>query len=417
VALQRQGKFEEAASALRRAVELRQNYAEAYSNLGAVLDRLDSLDEAQTALERAIQLKPDSREGRVNLGLLLERRGRFEEGLALFAGALAPDCPQAHLNYGLGLLRLGRFAEGWREYEWRSRCENVAQKNLPGPRWQGEPLAGRTILLCEEQGLGDTLHFVRYAELLKDQGARLVVQCRPQLVTLLERVRGIDAAVSTLAPPPRFDAYVSLPSLPCILGTTLATIPADVPYLSVDPALAARWKEELAAMPGFKVGVAWHGDPVNTMNRYRSFPAEALAPLAAIPGARLVSLQFGPGREQLAQLGGRFPIVDLGDRLGDFHTTGAIMQNLDLVITCDSSPAHLAGGLGLPVWVALPFVPDWRWLLNRTGSPWYPTMRLYRQPRAGDWQSVFAEISRDLAARLGGHLPVPDTTCRNNLGS
>lgn len=432
VAFERQDKLDEAEACFRRAVELRPDFAEAHSNLGGVLDRQDKLEPAAAALRRALALKPDSPEAHVNLGLVLERLGRLDEALAVLQRAVAlepkvaevhmnlglvlerqgnveeamtsfrralvqPDCAQAHLNYALALLRSGNFDEGWREYEWRAGCEGVGQKILPGRRWQGDPIEGRTILVCEEQGAGDTLQFVRYAELLKRQGATVVVQCRPQLIGLLESCRGVDRVTSTLGPLPPYDVYVSLPSLPGILGTSLVNIPANVPYLFADAALVGEWKDELTGKD-FKVGIAWQGDPNHKANRYRSFPLEKLAPLAGMPGVGLFSLQFGAGREQLADLPPACPITDLGDRLGDFHSTAAIMRNLDLVITCDSAPAHLAGAVGVPVWVALAFVPDWRWLLARTDSPWYPTMRLYRQSRPGDWEEVFRRIAIDLAA-------------------
>lgn len=403
VALERQEKLDEAAACFRQVVKRKPDDAEAHSNLAAILDRQDRLDEAMASLERALALNPNSPEAHVNLGMVLERQGQMDPAITSFRRAieLDPNGAQAHLNYGLALLRRGHFESGWREYEWRAGCEGVVQPVLPAPRWRGEPLEGKTILLVEEQGAGDTLHFVRYAEPLKSRGATVIVQCRPQLASLLKSCRGIDAVIPTAAPPPAFDVYLPLPSAPGVFGTTLESIPANVPYLFADAALLGRWQAEFNTVGEFKVGIAWQGDPNHKANRYRSIPLERFVPLAGVPGVRLFSLQFGAGREQLAELPPACPITDLGDRLGDFDNTGAIMRSLDLVITCDSAPAHLAGALGVPVWVALVLVPDWRWLLERTDSPWYPTMRLYRQSRVGDWHGVFDGIERDLRAIAG----------------
>ncbi len=195
---------------------------------------------------------------------------------------------------------------------------------------------------------------------------------------------------------PPIDVQAPLVSLPSIFGTSVDTIPAKVPYLGTSEESYQQWKTELEREPGFKIGVAWQGNPVNTRDHFRSFPLEHLSAIASMPGVRLYSLQAGPGREQLSALAGRWPLVDLGDRLGDFHNTAAIIRNLDLVITCDSAPAHLAGALGIPVWVALCFAADWRWLLDRNDSPWYPTMRLFRQTRHRDWEGVFRTIQVEL---------------------
>jgi tetratricopeptide (TPR) repeat protein/ADP-heptose:LPS heptosyltransferase len=433
-ALDRQGRLPEALASLRRALELNPHALHVHINLGSVLESLGRYDEAHRVLERAVALAPDGVEARVNLGLVLVRMGRLDEarqvleravaiapgsadahvnlGLALErqgvvdaaagcyrrAVALAPNYAEAHLNLGMLLLREGKFADGWREYEWRGRCERIRERPRAGPRWNGEPIEGRTILLGDEQGLGDSMQFVRFAKAVKERGAKVIVECRPQLAHLLMSCPGVDAVVATGEPLPEYDVHVPLASLPGILGTDLESIPAQVPYFFPDAALVQKWDGELGAADGLKVGIAWQGSPDNKNDRYRSIPLEQFAPLAAVANARLYSVQSGPGREQLAKLAAAVPIVDLGDRLGDFHNTAAILCKLDLVITCDSAPAHLAGALGIPVWVALAHLADWRWMADRADSPWYPTMRLYRQSRPGDWDEVFARIAADLAA-------------------
>jgi ADP-heptose:LPS heptosyltransferase len=237
---------------------------------------------------------------------------------------------------------------------------------------------------------------VRYAELVKQQGATVIVECKPPLARLFASCPGVDRVMTRGEPLPRFDVWTTLLSLPGIFETSLATIPAKVPYLWPSEALVEQWKDELSKEKAFKIGIAWQGNPTQLSDRFRSLPLAHFAGIAATRGVRLYSLQMGAGREQLADRANALPITDLADRLGDFHNTAAIIRNLDLVITCDSSPAHLAGALGVPVWVALAFAPDWRWMLKRPDSPWYPTMRLFRQQSSGDWDGVFESIRDEL---------------------
>ena len=331
--------------------------------------------------------------------------GRFEEahGLLKEAVALKPDYAVARMALGQASLLLGRFEEGWPDYEWRWLTPEYAPRPFAQPRWQGEPVAGRTVLLYAEQGHGDTLQFVRYAALLKARGAAVVVECQPALLELLRRTPGIDRLVPLGGPLPFFDYHAPLLSLPGAFRTTLATVPADVPYLFADPARVAAWRERLAAEPGFKVGLIWQGNPKFTGDRKRSIPLRHYAALAQLPGVRLYSLQRGDGAAQLDALAGAFVVTDLG-RAEDEHSfaeTAAMMCALDLVITSDTGPAHLAGGLGVSVWVALTLAPDWRWLAGREDCPWYPTMRLFRQRRPGDWDDVFARLAAALRDRLG----------------
>jgi len=290
------------------------------------------------------------------------------------------------------------FARGWPEYEWRWHRRQAVQRNFYATRWDGSPLAGRTILLHAEQGLGDTLQFVRYASLVKRRGGTIIVECQPPLVKLLTGCPGIDQVVAYGDALPPFEFHAPLMSLPAIFGTTVETIPQEVPYLLADPELRQKWRGELEGMREFKVGIVWQGRPEPPWVGNRSIPLRKYAPLAQVPGVKLFSLQKGPGVEQL--VASSVEVTDFGPRLdeatGPFLDTAALMRNLDLVITSDTATAHLAGALGVPVWVAIPVAPDWRWMLNRTDSPWYPTMRLFRQTNLGDWDTVFAQMATEL---------------------
>ena len=263
--------------------------------------------------------------------------------------------------------------------------------------WDGQPLEGRTILLHADQGLGDAIQFVRYAPLVKRRGGAVVVQCARPLVSLFKSCPGIDRLLGRDEAIPAFDVHAPLSNLAAVFHTALDDIPRAIPYLFPDPRLAERWRGELGPIAGFKIGIFWQG---TSRNPARTIPLACFEPLAGLSGVRFFSLQKGPGVEQIQELGGRFSITDLGSRLDHFMDTAAVLVNLDLLITCDTALAHLAGALGVPVWVALPLSPDWRWLLDRSDSPWYPTMRLFRQMEWGNWQAVFEQIENALRQQL-----------------
>jgi predicted O-linked N-acetylglucosamine transferase (SPINDLY family) len=407
LALAESGRFDEALDSYRRALQLKPEYAEAHDNLGNALQALGNLDEAVASHQRALRANPDFAEAHTNLGAALAGLGRLDAALSCYRQALRlkPDCGETHKNLALIQLSQGDFEHGWAEYEWRWQCKSaISRRSFREPPWDGSPLAGRTILLHVEQGLGDTLQFIRYARLVKERGGTVVVECQPALVGILSMCRGIDRLIAWGSPLPAFDVYTPLLSLPRLFQTTLATVPAEVPYLRADASLVKPWRERLKSLDGFRIGIAWQGSHKYRGDQRRSMPLERFAPLAGVPGVHLISLQKGPGTEQLEQLADRFPVTDVGSQLdeatGAFMDTAAVMKNLDLVVTSDTSIAHLAGALGVPVWLALSAVPDWRWLLDRDDSPWYPSMRLFRQTRLGDWGGVFERLSTVLRQRL-----------------
>ncbi len=298
------------------------------------------------------------------------------------------------------LLRQGDLAAGFAEYEWRWKCKSFSTRKFDQPRWNGEPLAGRTILLHAEQGLGDTLHFVRFAADVAARDGSVILECQSSLLELLRSAPGIDRLVAAGSAPAAFDVHCPLMSLPGVLGLSQDKLWRG-PYLSAEPARVETWRQRLTGVPGFRVGVCWQGNPENLFDRQRSFDVERLAPLARIAGVTLVNLQKGV--EQPA--GASLELVELGSTLdadGAFLDTAAVMQHLDLVISADTSIAHLAGALGVPVWVALSAHGDWRWFAGREDSPWYPSLRLFRQQQLDHWDDVFARMAAalsELAAR------------------
>lgn len=404
-----QGQRDEAEECFRRAIAARPYFAQSHNNLGNLLRESKRIDEAVYNLREAVRLQPNFAEAHAGLamallerGSILSERGDREAALAAYQQAidLNPDAAEAHKNRSLVWLLQGKLAEGWAEYEWRWKCPELPERPFKQPLWDGSSLEGRTILLHAEQGLGDTIQFIRYAPLVRDRGGKVVVVCQAPLVDLLASCPGIERTVAQGDALPAFDVHAPLASLPRIFGTTLENVPTNIPYLAADERLVERWRQELAPQRGFKVGIAWQGSAKYRWDAKRSIRLEQFEPLARIPGVQLYSLQKGLGSEQVGRVASRFAIVDLGGRLdettGPFLDTAAVMKNLDLVISSDTSIPHLAGALGVPVWLATPFVPDWRWLLDRDDSPWYPSMRLFRQPVGGDWESVFQRMAAEL---------------------
>jgi tetratricopeptide (TPR) repeat protein len=400
IALRDQGKFEEAIAAGRRAIGIKPDYAEGYCNLGVALRDRGQLDEAIAAYHRAIGIKPNLAEAHNNLGVALRDHRRLDEAIASYGKALAikPDYVDAHFGRGLACLLTGNFADGWREYEWRweTKEQCFQKRGFAQPLWLGkEPLAGRTILLYGEQGLGDTLMAVRYAPRVAETGAKVILEVPASLKSLVTQIRGITQIVPQGEDLPAFDMHCPLMSLPLAFDTTLRTIPAEVPYLLAPQDRVVYWQHRLGDDHGTRIGIVWSGNQRHKDDHNRSIPLQSLAALQ-FPHVQLVSLQTelrGPDRELLSQY---LDIRHFGPELTSFAETAALVSLMDLIISVDTSVAHLAGAMAKPVWILLPFLPDWRWLLDREDSPWYPTARLFRQPAHGDWDSVIARVREEI---------------------
>jgi tetratricopeptide (TPR) repeat protein len=407
LALTEAGKPEEAAVLLRQAARLRPQMKEAHNNLGLALAEMGRFQKAEGCYERALALDPGYAEAHVNLGSAFKEQGRTEEAIACYDQALRlePNSASARYNRALALLLQGDYERGWPEYEWRWKRKQTPPRPFRQPRWDGSPLEGRTILLWCEQGLGDTIQFVRYAALVKARGGTVLLECLARMVPLLSSCAGVDRVVAEGEPLPGFDVQAPLLSLPGLMGITPQTVPAEVPYLHAEPHRVERWRKRLEEVEGLRVGIVWQGNPKFQWDKWRSVPVEEFAPLAEIEGVRLVSLQQGHGAEQARALRGRFRVADLGDELdveGAFLDTAAGMACLDLVVSADTAAAHLAGALGVPVWVALAKVADWRWGRGGGYTPWYPSMQLFRQEKLGEWNKVVARIAGSLRGFMAG---------------
>ena len=394
---QRLGQSRAAESAYREAVRVQPDYADAWTNLGNLLRERGDLHGTLGAFQEAMRCAPASPEPPYNLGVALEHFGLWDGALAAFQAAIGcdPRHVDARWNGALALLRAGRFAEGFRAYEARFERGEPGPRDCAQPLWDGRPLAGLTILVWAEQGFGDTLQFLRFVPELARRGGRVVLEVMDGLQGLASRLPGVDAvAVRGEALPP-FDTHVAMMSLPHALG--LAHPLADAPYLRACDALAARWRERLAA-PGreLAVGLAWAGNPDARNSRERSPGFAAVRGLLDVRGARFHSLQKGAGRDAIAGLALPPNFVDHDGEIASFDDTAALVANLDVVVTCDTAVAHLAGALGKPVLAMLPHARDWRHGIDAHASPWYPSMRLFRQSTRGDWTDVLARVTRAL---------------------
>ncbi|MDC7786687.1 tetratricopeptide repeat protein [Rhodoplanes sp. TEM] len=396
------GRLEEALRCHHEAVRLDPRSAAAWTTLGVALHAVDEFEAAEAAHRKAIALAPEAVEPCCNLGRLMHDLGRLDEARALHEAAVAraPDDGTARFNLATALLLDGDFARGFAEYEWRRRPGVLvpAVRSFAVPEWRGEPLHGRTLLLHAEQGLGDTLQFVRFVPVVAAHAARIVLEVQAPLAGLLARSLPGVAVVAAGTPLPPHDCHLPLLSLPVRLGTTLDTLPAAVPYLRPAPDTVAAWRERLAARAGLKVGLVWAGNPKHRFDRRRSLPLARLLPHLPAGGVALHSLQKDLRPDDRAALAGRPDIVDLSGALGDFSDTAAVVAALDLVVSVDSAVAHLSGALAKPTLLLTPHALDWRWLRDRADSPWYPTMRLIRQSRAGDWSDVLVRLQEALRA-------------------
>ncbi|WP_165073861.1 DUF6165 family protein [Paludisphaera rhizosphaerae] len=407
IALARMGRFAEAVDSYRRAIEASPKYAEAYNNLGNALRHLGRFEESLECYQTALAHKPQYADAYNNLGIAYAEMGRCRDAVENYTQCLRinPNHVDAHMNRALTWLRMGDYAQGWAEYEWRWKKRVLTRRPLIMPQWNGFPLQGRRILLISEQGLGDTLQFVRFAMLLKRNGAgEVILECPERLIPLLSGSPWIDHLVGHGRPLPDYDVYCPLLNVPGLTATSVEAIPAEVPYIHAGPRLVESWGRELGATPGLKVGINWQGNPKYAGDRHRSIPLKFYEPLARIPGVQLFSIQKNAGLEQLDACKGAFPATDLGRRLdestGPFMDTAAVMKNLDLFITSDTAVAHLAGALGVPTWMALSTTPDWRWMTAREDTPWYPTMRIFRQTEHMAWGPVFDRIADELRSEV-----------------
>jgi Flp pilus assembly protein TadD/ADP-heptose:LPS heptosyltransferase len=406
------GKIKDAIAAFERAIAIDEEFAEAFNHLGTAHAAQLHHEAALEHYRRAVAIRPDYAEAYNNLGVSLADLHRLEESAQALRRSLyfRPDAIDAHNNLAIVLLLQGHLEQGWLEYEWRFKRERPASlAQSSSPRWDGSGLDGKTLLLCAEQGLGDTIQFVRYAEMAKSLGAHVALECQKPLVPLLSKLHYLDEVIAIGAKRPLHDFHCPLLSLPCTFGTTLETIPSRVPYIEPDSGICELWRERLRDIPGLRVGIAWQGSKTYPSDAERSIPLSFFSRLADIEGVRLVSLQKGTGTEQIAEFQKEHPLhvfEDLDDARGAFCDSAALATALDLVICSDSAIAHVAGAVGAEVWLALCRPSDWRWLRERSDSPWYPTMTLFRQPPSGGWAPVFESIAEKLRERAQLRTPL-----------
>jgi tetratricopeptide (TPR) repeat protein len=407
-ALHAVGRFTEALAGFDRAFALRPDFAEAHSNRGNALRELTQFDEALESYDRAIALSPASAEAHSNRGNVLLELTRFDEALDSYGNALAvrPDFADAHLNEAACRLLIGDFARGWQEFEWRWDTDQLecGKRNFAQPQWSGSnDIAGKTILLHAEQGLGDTIQFGRYAPHVAERGARVILEVQQPLCELMRTLPGAVEVISRGDPLPDFDLHCPLLSLPLAFGTQLETIPSQTPYLWAPESKIGAWHARLGHHDRPRVGLVWAGNPrkelpgSNRIDRQRSMAFDRLAPVLAVPACDFYSLQKGgDAATQLRDSALRHRVIDCTDALHDFSDTAALIENLDLIVAVDTSVAHLAGALGKPFWLLNRYTTCWRWLLDREDSPWYPTARLFRQDDSRDWDAVLTRVAAAL---------------------
>ncbi len=399
--------YSQATDCYRQVLRLNPEHLQARTHLGRALYWLGQFAEATDCFQGVLNINPNHPEALNNLGLALRDQGRIAEAEQAFQRALDLDFGQGVALWNRCLLRLlqGKFTEGWPDFEQRWQLSGAEKRSFQQPRWDGSPLDGKTVLVFAEMGLGDTIHFLRYLPMVKERGGTVLLECQPALVNLLAGVKGVDQLIPAGTPLPAFDVQFPLLSLPALFGTTLETIPCNIPYLKASAHQVEHWRQRMRRVASFSgepkatkknIGIAWQSNLKHQGQCFKSIPLRYFEALGRMKNVQLFSLQVGPGTEQLAEAA--FPVADLGSRFdpNSLEDLAAAMMNLDLIVTIDTAVAHLAGALGVPVWVALPLVGCWRWQLERSDSPWYPTMRLFRQTKLHDWGDVLDRVAAEI---------------------
>ncbi len=431
--LQQQGLNQEARACYEQALRLDPNFAGAYTNIGRIMQALGDLEEAKKFHVKALEVAPNFPEAENNLGIIFQEEGNDEEAIEHFRKALEirpqyadaysnlgnialcacqieealdyfqkalsiqPNLVDAHWDRAIAWLLSGNYPKGWEEYEWRFRKKDYPPRTYQQPLWDGSPLNGKKILIYDEQGFGDTFQFIRFLPQVQEKGGEVIFECHHGLKEILNGIQGVDTLIErseTSQEMPDFDVHLPLMSLPRVLSLTINTIPTPIPYLQAETKKVTRWRKKLESQKGLKIGITWAGSKTNKRNFERSCSIESFKTLTKVPNVQLYSLQME--QPDGIQDTDNDDIIDLSHEISDFTDTAAILMNLDLVITVDTAVAHLAGALGRPVWLLLPFFPDWRWMLEGDNTPWYPSLRLFRQPSRGDWNSVFKKVAREL---------------------
>jgi tetratricopeptide (TPR) repeat protein len=397
-AYQQKGELDKASACYRDAIRCDGHSFMAYNNLGSALRLQGNLDEAAASYREALRIKPDFIAAMNNLGTALRDKGNLEEAISWYRKAiqLNPDFADAHWNLSFALLLAGHYEEGWQEYEWLWKLKKPKYR-LPQSLWDGADIRGKRILLYAEQGFGDVIQFIRYAPMVKGKGAEVILGCQKELKVLLKSVVGVSSVVAFGEPIPQLDLQCPLPSLPRLFSTTVDGIPSQVPYMHADIQSVSDWRHRLGInTSSLNIGLVWAGSPGHLNDRNRSCPIDLFLPITRMDGLRFFSLQKEIPERWAGSSVTEMNLMDYTGDIEDFSDTAGIIMNLDLVITVDTAVAHLTGALGKPVWILLPFAPDWRWMLSREDSPWYPTMRLFRQPSPGDWISVISKVHDEL---------------------
>ena len=415
----KQQKTRHAEKQYRRAIDLKPDFVNAFVNLGNIYVGNGDPESAIEAYLTATRLNPKTESAFHNLGILAQERGEHLAALQFFDQAIqaAPQAALSHTARGFSLLMLGRFQEGWSTYEWRWHLPNNAPRICHQPRWDGTQPQGQRIYLYTEQGFGDALMFVRYVPLVEKLGATVILECKPEMTRLFQSShlahKQVTRAQNDSNPPDfDFDCHLPILSLPGFFSPSLSTIPTEVPYLHPDPVLVAQWHDRLKTLPGLRVALSWSGNPETSVNRHRACTFQLFKSLVPITGVSFVSVQKGPPVQQLQDDPDAGMVVNLDPQLTDFAETAAVLAQCDLLISTDTAVVHLAGAMGKPVWTLLHSASEWRWMQERLDSPWYPSMRLFRQQTPEDWPELLKRVKEELLLWVGSNKgyrpPSPD---------